>query len=841
MSQLYVEVDFEKPHVFPLHIQARSGPKNKLNAPLGVYEAIEKAHAAVHRQVLLDVLGDVANLQRFVTWKPGKLKADGRVTKPPIGATGYPLKDWDEPENLMTLADALARADRHQGAGIGVAFPVRPEGGKFLCAVDLDKSVTALERDESGAVIKADLEPWAKEIVAQLASYVEISPSGIGLRVLGWTDTPAVNMKSENRELFGTGQYVTLTGWQLGSETALNDITAAIEALRLEWAGAKRIVASRPTTRPFDPSANAALALPELARPEETEENIEAVKAMLAAIPADCDRDRWRKVVWSVLSLDWACGEDLAREWSEQAADVYPDAAAALDDVIRDFDPGGKHGRGIGIGSLVYEAKAAGWTGTLPWQQGTESKTNDPALAWIDDFNKRYSPGMFGNKMVVALRAFDEALRQDRWVLLSYQTFKERHCSDYGTVDYSDKGPVIKAKGAGWLNHPRRVPNREITFDPGQPPALARPGVLNLWTGLAVKTDIKGGTAKPMLDHIREVICRNDPAKTDYIMGWLALLLQRPGDRHEVALVLRGRKGTGKGTLGNLLCRIIGRHALRIQTTKHLVGHFNEHLLDVCFVFADEAFFAGDRSVVGPLNGLITEPTLLIEPKGLSPKVTVNRLSVLMATNSEWVAPMTADERRYAVFDVSDDKAQDHAYFGRLKAWSDRPENLAAFVRHFQDYDLNAFNARRFPETRELAEQRSLSLHKWAQWWGDALTRGSFGGGRWYPVVANTFLWSSYKAYTEHRRMGVYDIESDVSLGKHVKDLVFSWGRINIKDSTSVPRRLAGGWEDGRLEFYPPSGNDGSGRPPGKKVGTLAEARQRFIKHLKLPDDFFEA
>ena len=54
--------------------------------------------------------------------------------------------------------------------------------------------------------------------------------------------------------------------------------------------------------------------------------------------------------------------------------------------------------------------------------------------------------------------------------------------------------------------------------------------------------------------------------------------------------------------------RILGQHALHISNSKHLVGNFNAHLRDCVLLFADEAFYAGDKAHVGVLNSLITEP-----------------------------------------------------------------------------------------------------------------------------------------------------------------------------------------------------------------------------------------
>ena len=90
----------------------------------------------------------------------------------------------------------------------------------------------------------------------------------------------------------------------------------------------------------------------------ETPENVERIKSMLKAIPADCGRDDWRNICWAVQSLGWAGGVELAREWSMTAADQY--GPAEFDKLTRSYNPTG----GIGFGTLVHHAKHHGWEET---------------------------------------------------------------------------------------------------------------------------------------------------------------------------------------------------------------------------------------------------------------------------------------------------------------------------------------------------------------------------------------------------------------------------------------------------------------------------------------------
>ena len=105
-----------------------------------------------------------------------------------------------------------------------------------------------------------------------------------------------------------------------------------------------------------------------------------------------------------------------------------------------------------------------------------------------------------------------------------------------------------------------------------------------------------------------------------------------------------------------------------MSSSHHLVGNFNAHLETAIVVFADEAFWAGDKQGEGTLKTLITGNAIRIERKGIDLKSSPNHIHLIMASNADWVVPASADERRYFVLDVSDAHRQDHAYFADVEA-----------------------------------------------------------------------------------------------------------------------------------------------------------------------------
>lgn len=138
------------------------------------------------------------------------------------------------------------------------------------------------------------------------------------------------------------------------------------------------------------------------------------------------------------------------------------------------------------------------------------------------------------------------------------------------------------------------------------------------------------------------------------------------------------------------------------------MGNFNAHLQHCSVVYADEAFFAGDRSHESVLKGLITEETILIEPKGVDSYQVKNCIHLIMTSNSEWVVPAGADARRYFVLDVSDAHMQDLKYFAAITQQMERG-GRAALLHYLLNLDLSDFDIRLVPQTAALDDQKAHS------------------------------------------------------------------------------------------------------------------------------------
>jgi len=288
---------------------------------------------------------------------------------------------------------------------------------------------------------------------------------------------------------------------------------------------------------------------------------------------------------------------------------------------------------------------------------------------------------------------------------------------------YSDLVPTdsgLKKQGELWLASRERAKYDGITFEAGGPYVIGvkTEGVptvmLNIWRGWGVKP--QRGVWRRLREHIGEVLADGNAEADEYILNWTAAGYQRPGRKRGVAIVFMGGEGVGKGTYGHVVRRTYGSHGLYISQPSQLTGKFNRHLWTVCFVFADEAFFAGDRVGEGVLKSLITDPSMMVEPKGVDSFLVPNCLDLMMASNDKWVVPVGDHGRRFAVFAVNPRWGKNHCSDGErnayFKALYEEVNNggVEAMMWDLAQRDLDGWHAEAFPVTAALIKQKQQTL-----------------------------------------------------------------------------------------------------------------------------------
>ena len=471
-----------------------------------------------------------------------------------------------------------------------------------------------------------------------------------------------------------------------------------------------------------------ALMLDEL-DPTDFQEHDDWLQIMMACHHASGGSARQEFVDWS--SSDPKYKEDawlIGRRWDSlhRKTDGPAVTHKTLDKILRDA------GRGEAIPRPTpeedFDALPEAETRDAPVATPEDEKDGNPLTRIVQEMNETYCAVLDGGQFHIFMEDFDDAVRRPVWFRMSREAFRHFHEDEKVPVPDTPR-TRFPTKAEVWLESDRRRKYRGIVMDPQGLPH--NDGKLNLWRGWAVEP--APGDWSMMRELIGEVLCDGDSAAEEYVVRWIAYMVQRPWETPEAAIAFRGSEGTGKGTLGRALMGIAGAHGLTVSSREQFAGRFNAHLRNCVFLFADEAVWPGDKQGEGIIKQLVTEPIISYEAKGKDITPGRNMVHLMLASNEDWIVPAGHDARRFFVSDVSERRRNDHDFFGRLWRQMDNG-GLAAMLYDLKQMDLTDWRpAKNIPQTRALGDQKVLSLAPASKFWLEVLSEGAL------PVDAADF------------------------------------------------------------------------------------------------------
>jgi hypothetical protein len=404
-------------------------------------------------------------------------------------------------------------------------------------------------------------------------------------------------------------------------------------------------------------------------------------------------------------------------ETAQRAADTYGAAVAEMpfaeDEEGTDiWDYWNHHGDQATLAALA-EAKPP----AAPAAEAGE----DVYGAWVESINKRFAVVQrWGDD--VAIVGFDEDgepyLADERALRLHLANRRARP---------GDKQPHLI-----WQRALNRREYRRAAFDP-EWRTLDRDRDLNLFRGFAIQP--AEGDWSLYRNLVHDVISAGDRQLAEYLLNYLAHVVQRPGTPTKVALVLYGAQGVGKNTFTDPLLRIFGRHAEELSERDMLVGQFTGHLEDKVLVLCDEMTWAGDNTFQERLKSMITAQRVMVHYKGRTPFSRPNTRNFLLTTNHDHAIRLEPGDRRFCVVHVpdifvhlhGDEKASVRdAHFAPLRAQMEHNGGDAALLHHLQHRDLSSFDVRAYPRTAAHAVQAELSMSSVDRWLVRALREGTY-------------------------------------------------------------------------------------------------------------------
>lgn len=266
---------------------------------------------------------------RWVCWKAGPPKADGKFDKFPVDPRGGCKVNGRDPKHWRSFVDVMNAYDRGAVDGIGFALsdkhPIIVDGVAYY--------VTVADHDQCGAMMGEIHALWL-----ELGKpFTEVSPSNKGLHTWGLTRSP---LKGGNagggRELYSGGRFMTMTG--IAAIGSFGECSG-FAALEQRWFHSRAMLAGVAPPPPVIGAAD----LPsnvvfghtgdhwfDRLSPHDKNASLAAMLQVpaviaLADMPDDAPSPNWRTVVAACVRSGAPDAYNLCRAWAQTSDRFDPD------------------------------------------------------------------------------------------------------------------------------------------------------------------------------------------------------------------------------------------------------------------------------------------------------------------------------------------------------------------------------------------------------------------------------------------------------------------------------------------------------------------------------------
>lgn len=236
-----------------------------------------------------------------------------------------------------------------------------------------------------------------------------------------------------------------------------------------------------------------------------------------------------------------------------------------------------------------------------------------------------------------------------------------------------------------WLNYwMKDCTKRKVDgWDYAPTPRICKPNHLDLWSGFTIakhpQSSIELDTSI-IHDHLK-YLCEDSTEGLEYILNWLAFIMQKPGIPTGVAVTFSGVQGCGKSEFWITLMRaLMGTDKTMVTASwDNVFGRFNSRA-GKSFILCDEMDGFDSHKGANAMKEAITETTCNSEKKGKDTITLPAACNYIIATNSVGnILKIESSDRRYLPFRIEQVKERSH-YDQLFAAIGDK-----SIVRRFYD------------------------------------------------------------------------------------------------------------------------------------------------------------
>jgi hypothetical protein len=223
-----------------------------------------------------------------------------------------------------------------------------------------------------------------------------------------------------------------------------------------------------------------------------------------------------------------------------------------------------------------------------------------------------------------------------------------------------------------------------------------------------------------ILNHIK-ILSGNDENTYNYLIMWIAQMIQYPAIKSTCPTLI-SKEGSGKGTFVRLLSQMLG-HSKVYETTspsRDVWGDFNENMANTFLICLNELSKKETIESEGRIKGLITDPKLTINKKGVSKYEIDSFHRFIITTNNEEPISTSRDDRRKFIIRSSDELCGNKDYFEQLYKYLDDVNVIKTCYEYFKSIpDMHNFGKIPIPQTEYHNDLKQESISPIELWLRD--------------------------------------------------------------------------------------------------------------------------
>lgn len=218
-------------------------------------------------------------------------------------------------------------------------------------------------------------------------------------------------------------------------------------------------------------------------------------------------------------------------------------------------------------------------------------------------------------------------------------------------------------------------------------------------------------------------LCGGNVQHYNYLMYFLAHMIQKPCEKMPIAFIIKGKQGTGKNIFLNTICKILDQTNYIVSSNPndffgtYATGFYHKLLVNINECEGKDTF-----DFEGRIKSFITEDNIQINPKFKSPFTVQNHARLIIFTNKANPIPIDVrtKDRRYIVYETTDkyldpkynivDKKNNINFWGKIYEKFNKPEFTAYLYDLFNNMDLTEWNFKDRPITKAYKEMCKLYI-----------------------------------------------------------------------------------------------------------------------------------